>query len=131
MAIGVTKVASDFAVLSDLIKHEYKPEWGYCRTNVTYNGAALTLAQGTLLGKITATGKYIVVDKDASDGSQVVAAVVLQETVAPATTDTSVLVAFRGPMGVLKTGLVAGDTVSATVNTQLESLGIQVIREYV
>lgn len=126
----MAKIASDFSVLSDLIKHEYSPQWGYCRDNVVYNGAALTLARGTLLGKVTATGKYIVADKDAVDGSAVVAAIVLEDTVVPATTDTSVLVMNRGPAGVLKTSLVLGDTVAATVYSQLEALGIQVINEY-
>lgn len=126
----MAKIASDFSVLSDLIKHEYAPQWGYCRDNVVYNGAALTLARGTLLGKVTATGKYIVADKDAADGSAVVAAVVMEATTAPATTDTSVIVLTRGPVGVLKTSLVLGDTVAADVYAQLEALGIQVINEY-
>ena len=126
----MAKIASDFSVLSDLIKHEYAPQWGYCRDNVVYNGAALTLARGTLLGKVTATGKYIVADKDAADGSAVVAAVVMEATTAPATTDTSVMALTRGPVGVLKTSLVLGDTVAADVYAQLEALGIQVINEY-
>ena len=126
----MTKIATDFTNESDLIKHEYLPQWGYCRDNVVYNGAALTWARGTLLGKITASGKYIVADKDAVDGSAVVAAVVMEDTVVPATTDTPVLALTRGPAGVLKTSLVLGDTVAATVYSQLEALGIQVINEY-
>ena len=114
MAIGVTQVATDFTNLSDLIKHEYKPEYGYCRGNVTVAAAKV---RGQLVqadGAVAATESAIVgvVMFDAAAGD-------------------SAMILKRGPAAVLKTALVYGALTPATVDAKLESLGIQVVREYV
>jgi len=81
---------------------------------VTVNESALTTyAIGTVLGKITASGKYIVSKQAAADGSQVPAAVVcadgngvsFQTFSIPATTDTKVLAVTRGKIVVNKDAL--------------------------
>ena len=69
-------VATDTARLSNLVKHELWPETGYCRKEVTVNEAtAKTYAVGTVLGKVTADGKYKIAVQTAVDGSAVAAAI--------------------------------------------------------
>lgn len=134
----MAKVASDFKIVSDLVKHEYKPEYGYCRKVVTVNETAETvLSIGSVLGKVTADGKYKTSDPVAVDGSEAAAAVVVEAITVPAATDTEVEVLVRGPVGVLEDsagGLVfdvAHDaTQTATAEAELEALGFQVIRKF-
>ncbi|WP_316150059.1 head decoration protein [Cupriavidus sp. BIC8F] len=47
----------------------------YSREQVTLAAAAAALTAGTLLGKITATGKYVAYADGATDGSQVAVAI--------------------------------------------------------
>lgn len=108
--MAVTKVAEDFSILSDLIKHEYAPQWGYCRGNITVAAAKV---RGDLLqadGAIAATEAAIVgvVMKDVAAGG-------------------SALVLERGPVGVLEAAINYGALTKATVDARLEALGIQVI----
>lgn len=134
----MAKVSTDFKIVSDVVKHEYKPEFGYCRKVVTVNEASETeLSLGSVLGKVTADGKYKVSDPDAVDGSEVAAAVVVAPLTVAATTDTEVEVLVRGPVGVLESaagGLVfdvAHDaTQTATAEAELEALGFQIIRKF-
>lgn len=110
----MTKIASDFNVESDLIKHEYGITWGYCRDNVT---VATAKTRGQLVqadGALAATEAAIVgiVIKDVAAGGS---AVILK----------------RGAAGVLKTSINYGALTPATVDAKLESLGIQVIKENV
>jgi hypothetical protein len=81
---------------------------------VTVNEAAQkTYALGTVLGKVTATGKYKIAVQSAADGSQVPAAIVIGDgllgAVPPfnvaAATDTKVLTLARGKAIVAKEGL--------------------------
>lgn len=80
---------------------------------VTVNEAgAVTYTLGTVLGKITASGKYIVSKQAAADGSQVPAAIYIgdafgacNDTAVPATTDTKVLTLIRGKAVVAKEAL--------------------------
>lgn len=104
-------IATDTYRLSHLLKQELFPEHGYCRDVVTVNEAtAKTYAVGTVLGKITASGKYKICVQTASDGSQTAAAVVMQDQSIAATTDTPVLVLRRGPAIVSKSALVLDST---------------------
>jgi hypothetical protein len=110
----VTKVASDFEIRSDLIKHEYSPVYGYCRGNVTVAAAKvigdLVQADGAVPATVAAiTG---VVMKDTAAGG-------------------SAIVLKRGPVGILKSTINYGALVVADVDAKLETLGIQVIREFV
>ena len=125
-------IATEKRKYSDVFKHEEKIDLGYCRQVVTLNGPAATLAVGTVVGKVTATGKYKVAVQSASDGSAVAAGVVMTETVVPASTDTPVLILMRGSSGVAKEQLVLDasydlDAEKAVVYASLEALGIQML----
>lgn len=125
-------IATDKPRFSNVVKHEYEPSLAFCRAVVTVNEAAATdYAIGTVLGKITASGKYVVAKETAVDGSKVPAAVVLEDKSIAATTDTKVLVAVRGPMIVSKAGITLDATYDnatkkATAIAALEALGILV-----
>lgn len=104
-------VATELARFSHLVKEEFWPHKGYCRDNVTANEtAAKTYAVGTVLGKVTATGKYKICVQSAADGSQTPAAVVIADYSVAATTDTKVLTLVKGPVEVSKAALVLDTT---------------------
>lgn len=84
--------------ISQLVKREFWVEDGWCRKVVTVNDSAQDYKVGTALGKVTANGKYKVSVETAVDGSEDVVALCLEAISIPATTDTKVLVAVRGPM---------------------------------
>lgn len=118
-------------LLGNVVKHEYAREHGFCREVVTVNIADATeLSNGSVLGKVTATGKYTVSDPAAVDGSEVAAAIVVENKSVAAATDTEVAVMVRGPAIVTQSGLVfdvahdAGQI--ATAVGEIESLGIVV-----
>lgn len=125
-------IATDKQRFSNVVKHEYEPTLAFCRAVVTVNEAAATdYAIGTVLGKITDSGKYVVAKETAVDGSQVPAAVVLEDKSIAATTDTKVLVAVRGPMIVSKAGIALDATYDnaakkAAALAALEALNILV-----
>jgi Bacteriophage lambda head decoration protein D len=125
-------IATEKQKYSNVFKHEEKADLAYCRTVAVVNDVAGTLAVGTVLGKVTATGKYKVAVETATDGSKVAAAIVMTETVLPASTDTGVLALFRGSSGVAKEALVLDATYNdatkkAAVYASLEAAGIQVL----
>jgi len=123
-------ISTDTFRFSHVVKHEYEPTLAYCREVVTaLEGSAKTYTVGTVLGKITASGKYKIVEATAVDGSQNAVAVVIEDKAVPATTDTSVLVLARGPVMVGKGGLTLGTTVDtdpekAAVYASLATVGI-------
>ena len=125
-------IAQDKQRFSNVVKHEYEPTLAFCRAVVTANEVAATdYAVGTVLGKITASGKYVVAKETAVDGSKVPAAVVLEDKSIAAATDTKVLVAVRGPMILSKAGIALDatyntDAKKATALAALEALGILV-----
>ena len=125
-------IATDKQRFSNVVKHEYEPTLAFCRAVVTVNEAAvIDYAIGTVLGKITASGKYVVAKETAVDGSKVPAAIVLEDKSIAATTDTKVLVAVRGPMIVSKAGITLDATYDnatkkATAIAALEAVGILV-----
>ena len=125
-------IATDTYRLSNLVKKELWPEFGYTRAVVTVNeAAAKTYAVGTVLGKVTATGKYKIAVETAVDGSKVAAAIVLGDYAVPGTTDTKVLVMVRGAAIVSKAALVLDstyndDTKKAAVYDALEAARILV-----
>ena len=76
---------------SDVVKFEQLPEFAWCRDRVVaLEGTAKTYAIGTVLGKITASGKYKIQDASSVDGSEVAAVVVAEDKAIPATTDTCI-----------------------------------------
>lgn len=104
-----------FYFLSDLIKKYDEPEAPEMFNDVlTVNTAgAATLVLGTVLGKITASGKYIPAVQTAVDGSAVAAAIYIGDytgavlpTTTVAATDTNVLALTRGKVVVSKDALV-------------------------
>ncbi len=125
----MTLIATEAKRLSNVVKQELWAETGYCREAVVVNDAAATLVPGTVLGKVTDTGKYKVAVQTAVDGSEVAAAIVMVEIAVPATTDTKVLALVKGPAIVSKAGLVLDatynlDAEKAAVYAALEAKGI-------
>lgn len=125
-------IATDTPRFSNVVKAELFPEIAYCRAVVTVNDAAATLKVGTVLGKVTASGKYKVAVETASDGSKVADAIVIQEVTVPASTDTKVVVLLKGPAAVSKGALILDSTYDSdakklAVYTALEAKGIKVL----
>ena len=123
-------ISTSLHTISNVVKHEYAADLAYCKKLVTVNDTAGTLALGTVLGKVTADGKYKRAVQTAVDGSAIAGAIVASAKTIAGTTDTQVLVYFRGPMGVSKGGLVLDatynlDAEKAVVYASLEALGIQ------
>ena len=117
----MTVIATDTLRISNLVKKEQWTDVGYCREVVTVNEAAIkTYAVGTVLGKVTADGKYKRAVQTAVDGSAVAAGIVAAAKTIVGATDTQVLVYVRGPMGVSKGGLV----LDATYDTDAEKLAV-------
>jgi len=113
-------IATETQHYSNVVKREFEPEWGYCKKIVTLNGPAATLPIGSVLGLVTATGKYKLMETSAADGSQNPSVVVVGDaqgrpvsTVVAATTDTKFLVMYRGPAAVADASLTFGATVTA------------------
>jgi len=122
--------ATEAKRLSNVVKQELWSESGYTRLVVTVNeAAAKSYVPGTVLGKVTADGKYKIAVQTATDGSQVADAIVMVEQTVAATTDTKVLCLVRGPAIVSKDGLVLDatynlDAEKAAVYAALEAKGI-------
>lgn len=124
-------IAQEAQRYSNLVKEELWHEKGYCTKQVIVNDAAQTLALGTVLGQVTIGGKYKVAKETASDGSKVGAAIVVEAIAIPTTTDTKVLVMYRGPAEVSKGALVVDATYDnatklGVLYADLEAKGIQV-----
>ena len=132
-------IATDTQRYSNVVKREFKVEDGYCKKVVTINGPAATLQIGAVLGQVTATGKYKLVETSAADGSQVASVVLVGDAMGhplpvtlQANTDTKVLVIYRGPVAVADKALSYGASVNtaplvATAQGQLVAAGIDVL----
>lgn len=125
-------IATESTVYGNVVKHEYLPDVGYCKSVVVVNDTAGTLAIGTVLGKVTASGKYKRAVETAVDGSKVADAIVAAVVTIAGATDTNVLVVKRGPVGISKLGLVLdatydNGTKKGVVYDSLEAIGIQVL----
>lgn len=117
---------------SNTVKQELWPESAYCREVITINDAAATLKIGAVLGKVTVGGKYKLVEATAADGSEVAAAVLLEDVTVAASTDKKVLALVRGPAAVSFNALSYGASVDTAneklaLRGQLEAKGIQVL----
>ena len=101
----------------------------YSREAVTLLAGAGDLVSGTVLGKITASGKYVQFDDTAADGSEAAAAVLLLDTDASGSNDVEATAILREAI-VSADGLTwpaTSDTAeTAAAVAQLEALGIQV-----
>ena len=109
--------AQDTQRLSNLIKYELFPEFRHCRDVITYNGTAKNFAIGDLVdatGGVPATAAAI-------------AGIVVENTSAPATTNTAVIILARGSAGVSTAGLNLGALTLANVTAQLLTKDIKVL----
>lgn len=127
-----------YSLLSGLIKQYDEPEHPELFNElVVVNTAAIaTIPLGTVLGKVTATGKYVPAVETAVDGSKVAAAIYIGDytgavtsTVTAAATDANVLVLARGKVIVAKDALVLDatyndNTKKNAVYASLKALGI-------
>lgn len=112
--------------LGNLIKYEEGTHIGYCRKVVVANEAAAEeYTIGTLLGFDGTDWK--ISDPAAVDGSETPAAIVIEDVSVPATTNTDVVVLYRGPAGVADESLVLGDHTQADANAAIEALGIKIM----
>jgi hypothetical protein len=126
---------SRFGSLVKYLADHEKVELHY-DTLIANEAAPVTYTLGTVLGKVTATGKYIVSKQGAADGSQTPAAVVLfdsfgavKDAAIPATTDTKVIALVRGKAIVAKEALKLDASFSTAPQKQaaydaLKALGI-------
>ena len=121
----MAKIGTRDHKLGNLIKYEEGTHIGYCRKQVVVNEAAETeYTIGMLLGFDGTDWK--ISDPAAVDGSEVIAAVVIENKTVPATTNTDVAVLYRGPASVADDALVLGDHTAADAASALEGLGIKV-----
>lgn len=133
-------IATDTDRLSNLVKLYDVPANPFmCHELVVANEAsATTYPIGTVLGKITASGKYVISKQAAADGSQNPVAVVIGDSFGnpstvtiPAATDTNVLVLARGKVIVSLSALKLDSSFSsaaqkAAAYASLKSVGILV-----
>ena len=130
--------ATDTQRLSNLVK-KANAQLELLSDKVTaYEASAATYDVGTVLGKITASGKYTISKKAAADGSQVPAAVVIWDRMGDAhqfsvaaTTDTPVVALVRGIVEVADGALKLDSSWSTnadklSVYASLKSVGILV-----
>jgi len=112
---------------SDFLKWEVDPD--FTRKSVTI-GAGLDLDAGAVLGVVTATGKYVLIDPEALTGESTAKAILLTPAAAASADVTEVAVLVRGPAIVDSTDLNYSDADAgeiATINAALEALGIKVV----
>lgn len=123
----MTQLGTRDEKLGNLVKYEEGTHVGYTRKQVTANeGSAETYEVGTVLG-YDGTDYKISVD-GAGDGSEVAAAICLENIEVESETDTDVAVMFRGPASVSKDALKIDDSRDLdTVVEELEDLGIDVL----
>lgn len=113
-----------------LLQYEVNPD--YTREQLVLlagSGAEREVRVGQLLGRITASGKMVVWAPGATDGSQTVAGVVLEDSDAPSGADGVVLALTRGPAIVrqeeLDFGAATAGQITAAITT-LAGLGVRV-----
>ena len=117
--------------LSNWLKSEYNIPFAFCREVVTLTAPAGEMKLGTVLGKITATGKYVVSKQTASDGSEVPAGILFNDRVFAAG-DVKALALVRGPASISKLGIILDATFNdatkkAAAYAALEKINIQVL----
>ncbi|SDG06681.1 head decoration protein [Rhodobacter capsulatus] len=106
--------------MGDVLKYEVNPN--YTREVITLL-QGLPYPVGSVLGKITASGKYTLSPATGADGSQVASAVLLYAVDATLADATGIVVA-RGPTIVSRAGLAYGATVDdgAKITTKIAQL---------
>jgi hypothetical protein len=126
-------IATEGQRISNLVKAEMWAELGFCREVVTVNEAtAKSYVVGSVLGKVTASGKYKLAVETAVDGSKVFAGLVLENVAIAATTDTKLVVLVKGPAAISKGALSLdatydNDAKKDAVYASMEAAGIKVL----
>ena len=107
--------------MGDVLKYEVNPN--YTRETVTLL-AGTAYPVGSVLGRITASGKYKLATSGGSDGAQTASAVLLY-AVDATLADATGIVVVRGPSIVSRAGLAYDGTVDdgAKITTKLGQLG--------
>jgi len=128
-------VATRKPLLGNVIKLEYAREHGFCRELVeVFVSADTELSVGSVLGMNSTTKQYAPRDPAASDGTEVAAAIVVENKSVPASTATGVAAIVRGPAIAANGGLVFDVTHTETeieeAIAEIETLGV-VVREQV
>jgi hypothetical protein len=130
-------IATDSTRFSAVVKYEFEPQLSYCRESIVLNDTAQTIKVGTVLGKVTANGKYKVCLSAAGDGSQTPAAIYIMDgsglsgdLVLANATDTKAIALVRGPAILADAGLTLGTgTTSGAVKTAFAALTPPVLVE--
>jgi hypothetical protein len=128
----MTVIATDSTRFSAVVKWELEPSVGVCRESIIINDTGATLKVGTVLGKVTATGKYKVALNAAVDGSQTPVAVLIADGLGlsgdvtiPNNTDYKCLALAHGPAIVADSALVLGTGITALIaKNGLAAVGI-------
>ncbi len=106
----MSEVFSESNRLGDWLKGETETPTRFCRDSVTIL-AGEALVTGTVLGKITASGKWVAWDGTASDGSEDAAAILITDIVEGDTTADALAVALtRGPAVIIREKLTFADS---------------------
>jgi hypothetical protein len=116
---------------------KYEVEQAYCRDVVTIasgsNATGAAMAELTLLGKITASDKYAPHDPAATDGTEVVAGILISPDIDAGSADADAAVLVRGPACVVFDNLVAVNALDAAAiaaaKADLLALGIKSVEE--
>lgn len=128
----MTTIATDVYRQSDWLKFELHPEVAFARKKVILTvDAATTLLTGTVLGKVTATGKYKVAKEDATDGSEIADAILFLDV--PVVVGDNNVVVINKFAQVGDKGLVLDQTYNTDAKKQavydaLEAKDIQVLK---
>ena len=115
------------STLADVLKREWDRD--YCRETVTL-AAGDALALGSVLGKVTADGKYKLSPATGATGEEVACAV-LMEAVTEFVSDREILILARGPVIVSDAAIVYDASVDdaakkAAKHAELAAFGIVV-----
>lgn len=116
---------------------KYEVATAYCRDVVTIasgsNTAGNPQAELTLLGKITASGKYATHDPAATDGTESVAGILISPDIDSSSEDVNAVALVRGPACVVFAKLAAVNALDATATAaakaDLLALGIKCVEE--
>lgn len=96
-----------FSRFSSVVKASNVDKFEFLTDVVVANEAAPTVyTLGSVLGKVTATGKFVTCVRTATDGSQVPAAIYIGDGKMGATVDTNMLAATDTPILVISRGKV-------------------------
>ena len=124
--MSVTLIGPNYA--SDWLKGESHAGEFYSRDQITLAAGSGVLVTGTVLGRITASGKYVPVVAGASDGSQTAVAILFDQSVDTTAADQPAIAVARQAT-VSHAGLVWGSTINsanlrAAAVAQLKAVGI-------